>query len=188
MSLPTNDSTRRNFLGNALKLGTGSLLASSAVPSSLAALAGSAAPPLITALPELPTRVLVDHDGSRLVSTERKGTFLGPTPTALRTRGRHPGSLFGNFSTSSLAAAPRFSSQSIRARSNPNKKPPSVPPCRPRCRAALPAAANRSTGYIPRPRANGASATRKSPIAGKSPLVRTRYVFDLNHLLSRAVQ
>lgn len=74
MSLPTNDSTRRNFLGKALTLGTGSLLANSAVPNSLAALAGTAAPTMITALPELPTRVLVDHDGSRLVSTDRKGT------------------------------------------------------------------------------------------------------------------
>ncbi len=76
MNGPTIHSTRRAFLGNTLKLGAGSVL----VGSSL----GSAAPaepqakhtgssPLAV-LPDLPTRVFVQHDGTRLVPTDRHGS------------------------------------------------------------------------------------------------------------------
>ena len=67
-----HDPKRRAFLGDALKLGASSLLIGSAFNS--AAHAGEEPKPLaakgglttgmITRLPDLPVRVLVDHDGT----------------------------------------------------------------------------------------------------------------------------
>lgn len=72
----TPDSTRRTFLGHALTLGASSLLLGAPLPARASMAAGkTAAPsPLPTTLPELPTRVLIDHDGSRLQSTDRQGS------------------------------------------------------------------------------------------------------------------
>jgi alpha-galactosidase len=76
MTGPIVNSTRRAFLGNALKLGTGSLLIGSSLRSN-----GSAGPegkttssPPLAVLPDLPTRVLIDHDGTSLMPTDRQGS------------------------------------------------------------------------------------------------------------------
>jgi alpha-galactosidase len=76
MKDPENLPSRRAFLQNTLKLGASSLLAASALPGRAAD-----APPTSTAnssplavLPELPARVFVSHDGSRLVSADRQGS------------------------------------------------------------------------------------------------------------------
>ena len=66
-----NDPTRRAFLGNALKLGAGSLLIGSSLPGQAAP--ASAGSPLISELPGLPTRVFIDHEGSHLGSANREG-------------------------------------------------------------------------------------------------------------------
>ena len=75
------DPERRAFLGDALKLGAGSLLIGSALNSDARAddspkpgniVAGSATMP--AHLPDLPTRVLVDHDGTGLKMTQQQGS------------------------------------------------------------------------------------------------------------------
>jgi alpha-galactosidase len=77
--LPKNPA-RRAFLGDAVMLGAGTLLLGPALTAGLET--GSAGKPpasggpgaaMPTKLPALPTRVLIDHDGSGLVSTQRKG-------------------------------------------------------------------------------------------------------------------
>ena len=74
------DSNRRAFLGDALKLGAGSLLIGSALNSGLKAAEtpkfaiGGASASMIDRLPDLPARVGIDHDGSGLVSTQRLGS------------------------------------------------------------------------------------------------------------------
>lgn len=67
--------SRRNFLGNALKLGAASLLTSSSLPANAAdkiAIATKNSRPLAV-LPELPTRVLVEHEGNRFKTADRQG-------------------------------------------------------------------------------------------------------------------
>lgn len=73
---PAFNSTRREFLGSALKLGAGSVLLGSSLRGHAAdGPAGTNANAAVTAaLPELPARVFVDHDGRGLVSTERQGS------------------------------------------------------------------------------------------------------------------
>ena len=71
--------SRRAFLGSALTLGAGSLLVGSTLRGEAAGAPGAAArklanAPLPAALPGLPARVFVDHDGSRLVPASRQGT------------------------------------------------------------------------------------------------------------------
>ena len=70
-----NISTRRAFLGSALKLGAGSVLLGSTLPgcTTTGAAKKSAPPHPLAQLPEMPTRVLVDHEGSRLVAAGRHG-------------------------------------------------------------------------------------------------------------------
>ena len=76
MSDPVLNSTRRDFVGNALKLGAGALLIQS--PLSAGAADGAAGPApsasMITVLPEVPDHVLVDHDGTRFQSADRQGS------------------------------------------------------------------------------------------------------------------
>ena len=76
MSDSTTHSTRRAFLGNALKLGAGSLLVNSSLQSSAAdeAAGPPARSPMISVLPELPVRVFVQHDGDRLQPAARQGS------------------------------------------------------------------------------------------------------------------
>ena len=70
-----NDSTRRAFLGQALTLGAGSLLAGPALAAPAANTAGAPSP-MPTALPDLPARVLIDHDGTGFVTcTRQKNRF-----------------------------------------------------------------------------------------------------------------
>lgn len=73
---PAIDPTRRAFLGNALKLGTGSLLVGAslrgAAPAEATGPARNSA--VITTLLDLPTRVFIDHDGTRLGPTDRQGS------------------------------------------------------------------------------------------------------------------
>jgi len=74
MNPSAHDSTRRTFLGQALKLSAGSLLIGSSLPGRASA-TGGANPlaPMPATLPELPTRVLIEHEGSRLQSADRHG-------------------------------------------------------------------------------------------------------------------
>jgi alpha-galactosidase len=74
MSNLPSDPSRRDFLGDALKLGAGSVLIAS-VPGGNASSSTDRAPsaPMITELPELPARVFIDHDGLRLVPADRRG-------------------------------------------------------------------------------------------------------------------
>ena len=68
--------SRRAFLGNALKLGTGSLLLGSSLPGGAAEKTDSTvsgSQPLAV-LPELPTRVLIQHDDSHFQTADRKGS------------------------------------------------------------------------------------------------------------------
>ena len=72
---PPTPPTRRDFLGNVLKLGAGSLLLGSAVSSTAS---GAAATGIdgtgLNALGTRPNRVLIDHDGSGLGSTTKQGS------------------------------------------------------------------------------------------------------------------
>ncbi len=75
------DPKRRAFLGDALKFGASSLLIGSALNPSAragetpkAVPAGGAAPAMITRLPDSPARVLIDHEGSGLVTAQRQGS------------------------------------------------------------------------------------------------------------------
>ncbi len=66
--------TRREFIDCAVKLGAGSLLIGAAIPGR-AASAGAgptAAFPMMVELPALPSRVLVERDDGRLISTTRQ--------------------------------------------------------------------------------------------------------------------
>lgn len=75
MTPPPNDSTRRTFLGQALTLGAGSLLAGPALAATAANTSGGPSP-MPTALPDLPARVLIDHDGTGFVTcTRQKARF-----------------------------------------------------------------------------------------------------------------
>jgi alpha-galactosidase len=71
---------RRAFLGDALKLGAGSLLLGPALRAAAQSdkathrpAIGGTASAMVVQLPDLPARVLVDHDGSGLVSAGRQG-------------------------------------------------------------------------------------------------------------------
>jgi alpha-galactosidase len=70
-----NNPGRRAFLGQALKLGAGSLALAAALPGTAADSASlpHRISPLPAALPELPVRVLVDHDGTGLQTASRSG-------------------------------------------------------------------------------------------------------------------
>ena len=76
----TLNSSRRAFLGSALILGAGSILAGPSLRESAAAeatngIAGAVKSVSVpTELPEFPTRVFVEHDDSRLKSTDRQGS------------------------------------------------------------------------------------------------------------------
>ena len=84
MSQSDNDSSRRTFLGNALTLGAGSLLlASSLRGETPAAPRRIVYPDMIAALPELPTRVLIEQDGTHLVSTVRDGARFTSSQVAV---------------------------------------------------------------------------------------------------------
>ena len=72
MPTPPAPSSRRAFLGQTLKLGAGSLLAGAAI-SGRAAAERATPSPLPPALPDQPTRVLVDHDGTGLVAARGQG-------------------------------------------------------------------------------------------------------------------
>jgi len=68
-------SSRRTFLGHALKLGAGSVLVGSILPgcaTSSPSNTATLASPLAT-WPELPARVFVDHGRDRLIPTQRQG-------------------------------------------------------------------------------------------------------------------
>jgi len=71
-----NNSGRRAFLANALKLGAGSLVLAASLPGTAAdQVHGKAHPaPMPAALPEQPTRVLVAHEGPDLQTATRSGT------------------------------------------------------------------------------------------------------------------
>jgi hypothetical protein len=73
--LPTQArSARRAFLETTLALGAGTLIAPSLdAQGSSPAMRTDVASPLPTMLPELPARVFVDHDGSRLERADRVG-------------------------------------------------------------------------------------------------------------------
>ncbi len=77
---PATNSSRRDFLGNALKLGVGSVLIGASSRESVAAEAASGSPgsvknvSALAELPELPTRAFVERDGSRLVPMDRQGS------------------------------------------------------------------------------------------------------------------
>jgi alpha-galactosidase len=68
--------TRRAFLGNALTLGAGSLLAGAPLTAQAvdkgSRIGSKAVPPI--ALPALPARVLIQHDGNEFQSTDRTGS------------------------------------------------------------------------------------------------------------------
>lgn len=92
-SLPKNPK-RRAFIGDALKLGAGSLLAGSAIASTVAGDAarqpepGAVRPAMPTRLPDVPTRVLIDHDGSgRLIPTQQTGGRFTSAEGVVETRG-----------------------------------------------------------------------------------------------------
>jgi alpha-galactosidase len=75
MSDSANNPGRRAFLGNALKLGAGSLLLGSALPASAQDKTSPAKNSRYpTALPELPTRVLIEHENNQLQTTDRQGS------------------------------------------------------------------------------------------------------------------
>ena len=75
MTTPNDNSSRRAFLGSALKLGAGSLLLSAALPGCTTTGTAKKSAPAhpLAQLPEIPTRVLVDHEGSRLMAASRQG-------------------------------------------------------------------------------------------------------------------
>jgi alpha-galactosidase len=86
---PAIDPTRRAFLGQALTLGAGSLLMGPALrgqphtasdgPRSAVAVMT----PMPSVLPELPSRVLIEHDGSRLESAGRHGARFATAGAAV---------------------------------------------------------------------------------------------------------
>jgi alpha-galactosidase len=83
MSDLPSSSNRREFLGGALKLGAGSLLLGSALRAETKAAdpaqpvaAGGRGAPMPTQLADVPTRVLVDHDGSGLAAAKKEGAYF----------------------------------------------------------------------------------------------------------------
>jgi len=72
---PAFNATRREFLGHVLKLGVGSALIGSSLPGAAAdnAASANASAAATAALPELPARVFVDHEGRGLAPAERQG-------------------------------------------------------------------------------------------------------------------
>jgi alpha-galactosidase len=79
MSLFTAAPTRRGFLKEGLLAGTGAfVLGATGTAAPLTGAAGSrhgrSAPVLASELPVVPSRILVDHDGAGLSSTQRQGT------------------------------------------------------------------------------------------------------------------
>ena len=90
MSDLPKDPHRRTFLDDALKLGAGSLLLGSTWQAGAQlketahpAPVGGSAPAMISSLPDVPTCVLVDHDGSGLVSTQRLGARFTTSESAV---------------------------------------------------------------------------------------------------------
>ena len=79
MATSPHDPQRRAFLGDALKLGAGTFLLGSAATAGRAAepVAGafaiSSSAALPNRLPDNPTRILIDHDGSGLVAMQAQG-------------------------------------------------------------------------------------------------------------------
>jgi len=73
---PVTDPTRRDFLSHTFKVGAGSLLIRSALPirASAAATGPAASSPMLAELPALPTRVFIEQDDARLVTTSRQNT------------------------------------------------------------------------------------------------------------------
>lgn len=71
-----NNPGRRAFLGHALKLGAGSLLVASSLPVNASDKTAIVVknPHALAALPELPTRVLIEHEGNRLQAADRQGS------------------------------------------------------------------------------------------------------------------
>jgi len=76
-----NHPTRRDFLGQTLKLGAGSLALGTGLAGRAAT--GGAPAPMPAALPELPTRVLIDLDGSGLKAADRQGSRFTSTRAAV---------------------------------------------------------------------------------------------------------
>ena len=68
--------SRRDFLGNALMLGTGSLLLGASTSANAAdkTISPTKSTHPLTVLPELPARVLIEQDGNRLKATDRQGS------------------------------------------------------------------------------------------------------------------
>jgi alpha-galactosidase len=66
--------TRREFLDHTFKVGAGSLLISAALPARAAAAATgpTASSPMLVELPPLPSRVFIEKDDARLVTTSRQ--------------------------------------------------------------------------------------------------------------------
>src|SRR3954451_20666818 len=98
-SFPQNPK-RRAFIGDALKLGAGSLLAGTAVSSVVrgstiapSSSAPSAVQSLMPArLAEKPTRVQIDHDGSgRLIPTQQQGSRFTSAEGVVETIGTSDG-------------------------------------------------------------------------------------------------
>lgn len=86
MAAQNFNSARRSFLGNALKLGAGSLLLGSSPPVNAADKTISPAKNShsLTVLPELPTRVLIEHDGNHLKTAGRQGSRFTSDRTVVK--------------------------------------------------------------------------------------------------------
>lgn len=76
MAAQNLNSTRRAFLGNALKLGAGSLLlgSSASVNAAEKSISPAKSSRSLMVLPELPTHVLIEHEGKHLQVAERQGS------------------------------------------------------------------------------------------------------------------
>ena len=85
MSDSNRQSTRRAFFGRALKFGAGSMVIGSSLPGT--ALAGTSRKTSQTSalavLPELPTRVFVEHDRNRLQPADRQGSRFTSDPVVV---------------------------------------------------------------------------------------------------------
>ena len=81
MSEKPEDPDRRRFLGDAVTLGASSLMMATglvtdsiATPPRAIADRGQLPPEMTERLPDLPTHVLIDHDGSGFVEAQRQGS------------------------------------------------------------------------------------------------------------------
>jgi alpha-galactosidase len=85
MPSPADKPSRRAFLGNTLKIGAGSLLVGATLRGRAAAKTSDAIAsyPMITELPGLPSLVVVDHDGARLIPAEGKGSRFTSSQAAV---------------------------------------------------------------------------------------------------------